>query len=495
MEQPHKHCRRTSLLAGALIGVGTLFRISQYLYNRSLTEGEAPLAMNVIKRSFLELIRPLDYSQTAPVGFLWIERSMVLLFGTSEYSLRLFPLLAGITALFLFWRFCRRALPDGGWLVSLALFCCGDHVIYFSSEVKQYSSDVLTVICVMLVAWQLLAKPESRRWWLVLCLCGVAVPWFSHPGTFALAAVLGVLVWLGFRRRLSLRRTLAMGALWLASCVICYLLILRHQMSNTELAMTWSRAFMPIIPRSRSELLWYPIAFLKMLKNPLGLSVYELLFAVLALGIGTVQMIRARTAQTLMLLLPVAAALVASALHLYPFEGRLLLFLVPLMLVLIGAGVNRLYRAAAPNSRTIAAALALLLVVHPAALATYRLVQPRAPEEIRPLMQYLARNVRPEDTVYLYYAAHNAYDYYADRYDLDIPYVLGSEARGDWSRYYRELESFRGTGRFWILFSHVYRDASGDEEQVFSSYLDALGIRKDVQRSPGAALYRYDLSY
>lgn len=77
-------------------------QLSQYLYNRSLWADEAVLALNIVNRSYLELLQPLDYDQAAPIGFLIVEKFAVQLFGDNEYSLRLFPLLSGIISLLLF---------------------------------------------------------------------------------------------------------------------------------------------------------------------------------------------------------------------------------------------------------------------------------------------------------------------------------------------------------------------------------------------------------
>src|SRR5216684_7540728 len=91
------------------VGLGILFRLRQYLFDRSLWLDEADLVLNVIHRSPSELLKPLDYHQGAPLGFLMLEKSAVLGFGNDEMALRLVPFLSGILALILFasvaWRF------------------------------------------------------------------------------------------------------------------------------------------------------------------------------------------------------------------------------------------------------------------------------------------------------------------------------------------------------------------------------------------------------
>ena len=60
-----------------IILFGTLLRLTQYLSNRSLWLDEANLALNIVNRSFLQLLKPLDNNQGAPIGFLMLERSAV----------------------------------------------------------------------------------------------------------------------------------------------------------------------------------------------------------------------------------------------------------------------------------------------------------------------------------------------------------------------------------------------------------------------------------
>jgi predicted membrane-bound mannosyltransferase len=82
------------LLVICLLFIGIILRIWQYAANRSLWLDEAALALNIVNRSFIGLLLPLDNNQQAPLGFLIIQKAFTIVLGNSEYSLRLFPLLA-----------------------------------------------------------------------------------------------------------------------------------------------------------------------------------------------------------------------------------------------------------------------------------------------------------------------------------------------------------------------------------------------------------------
>src|SRR6266536_2976343 len=104
------HSRRTlsssrlPFLTGALFAFGALARVVGFLQNASLSGDEAMFGLNVGRRTFLQLLQPLDYGQVATVPFLWAERLFALIGGVSGFSLRAVPLLAGVGLLWILYR-------------------------------------------------------------------------------------------------------------------------------------------------------------------------------------------------------------------------------------------------------------------------------------------------------------------------------------------------------------------------------------------------------
>src|ERR1700730_12530170 len=172
-----------------IIFFGVLLRLTQYLSNRSLWLDEANLALNIVSRSFLQLPKPLDNNQGAPIGFLMLERSAVQLFGPGEYALRLFPFLCGLISLLLFHRLARQSVTPKAVPIALGLFATSAPLIYYSSEVKQYSGDV----AIALVLWSAAMYYASCRLTLgrvvLFGILGAVSVWFSHPATFVLAGI------------------------------------------------------------------------------------------------------------------------------------------------------------------------------------------------------------------------------------------------------------------------------------------------------------------
>lgn len=479
-----------------IIGVGAVLRIAQFIYNRSLTEGEAALALNIVQRSYAQLLRPLDYTQAAPVGFLLLQKFMSTLFGLSELGLRFLPLITGIGALFLFYEVAKKTISEQSLTIALVLFAVGDHLIYFASEVKQYSSDVFIALLIIWLAILVFDKKFEIKYTMLFGFVSALCLWFSHPALFVFCASLIVIYIYALRRPQwsTLPSLLIATMLGLASFLANYLVTLSSLCKHEQLLTAWQSSFMPLPPTSLSDIKWFAYVFLRTFKFPVGLSIYELLLAVLAFLWGCAIMFRYKKKIILLLVLPILLALIASGLHRYPFEGRLLLFLTPFMILVIAQGINDIRNKIRHQSNFLGIALVVILLIHPVLLAGYHLIKPRAPEELRTVLEYVDENWQNGDVIYVYYASLNAFRYYHDRYGFPVEYVEGIESRSDWTNYYQDLQRLRGNKRVWLVFSHIATHYGVDEERLFVSYLDLLGTQLDAFKASGSAGYLYDMT-
>ncbi|MFI5196411.1 MAG: hypothetical protein ACHQD8_04915, partial [Chitinophagales bacterium] len=133
-----KYAKLLKIFIAIILLWGIAIRIIFFLQNRDLIIDEANIARNLYERGFAQLALPLSYEQYAPPVFLWIEKLLVLLFGYSEYALRLYPLLAGIASLFLFTLVIREIASLRSAWFPLFLMVVSYTFIRYSSEVKQY---------------------------------------------------------------------------------------------------------------------------------------------------------------------------------------------------------------------------------------------------------------------------------------------------------------------------------------------------------------------
>ena len=444
------HSRGRFTLGGFFVAgvlAGALLRTHFYTLNRSLWADEASLALNIVQRSFTGLLRPLEPFQVAPIGFLVLAKASVSILGSSEYGLRLVPLLAGLGSLPLMCWVSRRYAQGIATSAAIVLFILSPRLVYYSSEAKQYSSDVLASLALLLAASYCLTERESRRALVLLALVGTVAIWLSHPALFVFLSAVGVLTLhyaLG-RNHLQLRRLAAAAAVVGINFLLAYMVSLRYSATNAYVLAFWKASFAPLPPWS--NLAWYKSAVENLLIDPMALPASALTVGLLSLGIVSSFLRQWRSA--LILTLPPLLALAASALSRYPFAGRLLLFLVPNVLLLVAEGVERARSLLRPRSMPLAAlvtaALLSYLLMIPV-LDTYRNLRfPPAGEDIRGAVAYASNHYRDTDLIYVYYGSEVGYDYYAPRYRLGaVHHLRGVAARNDPQEYLNQIDTLKG---------------------------------------------------
>ena len=112
-----------NIMVCMILSLGSALRLFHYIYNRSLWMDEIYLCSSFSHLSYTDLAtKILDYEQKAPIGFLWLVKLTVNLFGYHEMGLRLIPLIAGIISLLLFARICRYFLQPWAQILALSIF-------------------------------------------------------------------------------------------------------------------------------------------------------------------------------------------------------------------------------------------------------------------------------------------------------------------------------------------------------------------------------------
>jgi hypothetical protein len=329
-------------------------------------------------------------------------------------------------------------------------------------------------------------------------IIGAILIWFSRPAIFSLAGVGVALTLYGLttKRWEHVVWLFVPAFFWLGSFALNYFTHIDLS-QNPKMAPAYSggSAFLPMVPISIKDLMLYPKVFLNMFLYPGGLPFYGL--AAFCFIIGWVSGFFEKRYACYVLTLPLLVTLIASGLHQYPFQGRLILFLVPAMMVFIGGGVDRIMTVARPTGRIVGMSLCVLVFLFPVYTAIAISLNPGRMniEEVRPVMTYLSQHYREGDKVYLYYSSGGAFEYYAKRVGLEeVPYQLGVAGKRNWNNYVIDLKKLQGNDRVWILFSHVHKNYGIDEEKFFLHVLNGMGQQIDSFKRKGASVYLYKLS-
>jgi hypothetical protein len=387
--------RAAMVVSIALLVVGVALRVHHYLDRRSLWLDEIWVALNIVGRSFVGLARPLDYAQSAPVGFLWLERLAVVLGGVNELALRAVPLLAGCLLLVALWLLARRLLDVRGAALCLAIAVFAPILIYFSNEVKPYVSDALVAVVLTWLALDVLDAPDSRRAWLRLAIGGAGGILLSTPSVFVLAGVgVALIAHPAIRTtRVGWLRLVGTGALWLGLFALGYFTIYQGTANSTYMQSIWSDAFLSLpvgnllrMANDAARIMWIE-SFVgdndKMLPPKAIVSA-----TLLSLGGAVVLWRRHGLPVTLLVALPIVATAGASFARLWPLTPRLLVFLVPTLVLLLGTGLWALAGLLPVRQRGPVLALLGAIVLLPAIITDTRLArEPRRRDDIAPLVR------------------------------------------------------------------------------------------------------------
>jgi Dolichyl-phosphate-mannose-protein mannosyltransferase len=483
------------------IALGLFLRIHHYLGNRPLWLDEAQLALNFVLPPLWAIFQPLLYDQMAPVGFLLIEKTAVGYFGASEYVLRLAPLIAGILSIFLIWKLSYKLFGERIALTALAIFSLSHYAIYYSAEFKPYSLDIMMALVLYLATAYALEKWNTQRW-LLLTVAGILGVWMSYPASFILAGI-GLCTGIQFIQRRQWADVVRMGlssTAWLG----CFALGLyatatigstapqaAGTLSNMR-SIFWHRAFAPFPPTSMSDIRWYSSAFFDLFNTPLGFALQGL--AAFLFLVGLLYLWKSSRLWLGLLVLPTLVTLAASAVHLYPFSTRLLVFVLPGAVIVIAAGIEAVWQLTRTGYRTAWFLAVALLMFQPvmSALSNASHRMPYDREDIRAVLDYVAKSKIPGDKVYIYYGSERTFKYYQTRYDVPVSDVIwGHSAREDWDNYVADAGKLKAFNRVWVVFSHM-GDLSGiDDERFLLYFLNKTGTQLDSIKAPGASGYLY----
>ncbi|MCI0638076.1 MAG: glycosyltransferase family 39 protein [Gemmataceae bacterium] len=324
--------KRISQLTWAFVAFGVVIRLCRYLIRFPLWEDEAFLAYSVGERGFAGLLDPLDYSQVAPIGFLWLERALVELFGFNEYSLRGIALVSGLASLFLFRRVAHLCLAGPARVFAVALFAVSYPMLRYSAEAKQYGLDLALSLTLLWFFLEARARPRQWGWQLGLVALGPIGILASHPTVFVAGGISVAWAWSWIatpslqaegsksRWRIWLLFNMLLGAaffgnLWLAERMV-------GPENAAFMQQCWQGAFPPLAPGPLLSWLWSTFAG-DFLAYPFGAgkggSTLTLLAVLCGLGIWAA---KRRWLLLVLVLAPLALHLTAAALHRFPLGGH-----------------------------------------------------------------------------------------------------------------------------------------------------------------------------
>jgi hypothetical protein len=419
---------RWSIVALAVAAIGIvagLARVRVFAARRSLWFDEAAVAMNIVQRSFADLLLPLDHEQTAAPLFLWGERVAYLIGGNNELALRAMPLIAGLLLPFAMWSVAKRLLPTVEALIAVAFISLSPFLIYYANEVKPYGIDALVTALLFAAALRVAERPDARGRWVGLALGGALAIGMSIPAPLVLAGVAVFLIAQHDVRnaRGSVANAAMTVAAWGVAALLAFLVyrpVMSHQsFIGSFMQHYWGSTFLTTEPPGLKERALTAVAGATRATFLDGVMWKQQTNMLLLVAIaGLVRIVRTRgLATAAMLTIPVGLLVILATLKMYPLGERVILFAAPVTALLLVAGATWPVRLVRPQFHPIAAAVAGVLILAIPATRAFGDIRP-APgrAETRELIHELDRarhTVTPAPVVWLSAGSVMAWRYYA----------------------------------------------------------------------------------
>lgn len=502
------------LLIGLVI-LGIVFRIHQYFLNHTLWLDEAFIAINIIRLNYLELFDKLKYySQSAPAFFLIVVKFFTKIFGFSEFSFRFFPFITSVgTMIFAYFlgklNHNKKTMP-----VFLLILAFSRFPIYYSGELKQYSSDLFFSVLILLSAFYANKLFYNYKSIIFLGIVSIFSIWFSHPAIIVIiGAMLAIFIDLIINRKKIKIKNLVVILITGFIVVLNFFINYFYFVRTTLLGIYYNNvaSFFPPFPiKNIADLLWYPESLALVYNNPLGLAfhinnIYHLPYFILilqfviltsAIIFGTISICKEKKWFKLSILLLIPLILFGlSILKKYPVFERLILFIIPCFYLIISEGIINIHDFFRKKIKFIGKFIGIIIllffIIYPLIFEIYNIIKPELRRETKPAIEYYINNKQPNDKIYIYPSPSEdpVYIYYTQYYfkKFENQIYIDKKFEENKTEYLDELKSKMGKGRVWIVFPFNLKP-----EREILDYISNFGIQK-YYFSSTSATYLFEI--
>ena len=431
-----------------------------FISNNSFEDDECRLILTIIDKNIWQVFLPLGDAQSAPPLFLVTAKFLTYIFGYKEYILKFIPFACSIASLFVFYKITTLYFEKKiSVLIALLIFVLVRPFMAFSATFKQYSSDVLIcLLCLYSLPRFNIASLTLRRT-ITTAVTISLIPFISLPSVFFIGSWIIQNLVINFKNKNFYKRLTIISLPLIIFMIFYYIFNLLPSKDNLLMFFPkyWDHGFFNISLKSFLTLIKFNLLYNFF---PNNLPLFQLLL--LAWGIYlSIKDGAAKNTVTKYITLTLSLVLLASLLHLYPFAGRVALYFIPCLIILIVKPLDYY------KTKTIAFGLAVLLL----ALGFYRynstyltkifdkeFFYAHSPKN---LMLILKENFNPkEDVILCNDASASSYLFYSSiqHFETDAVYLIpGCNAQKECILKY--LEGLNKDTKIWLYLIKDYSKA------------------------------------
>ncbi len=419
-------------LAFILLATGCFVRLHFYFDHKDLWLDELFLARSILEMHISEFFtKTFVNNQSAPLGFMLISK-LIHGYHLNVYNLYLLPICSSLILLFASYKFIKYSFNLKHAIVYMSLFVLNYSLIYYSTELKPYIVDALVSILLLyyfIKHQEILTK--ELTWKFIALLCILSLLTSTLPMTLCGVAC-AILYRLG-----SIKNTLCyikVNFIKIFTFISFYLLYyLTHLTKISELIMRqyWELSFFPL--DFNQMMPWIKNVFLPVFGRtiyipPIIHSYYGeyylpgILFVVFFLY-GSYILFNKHKELFFCTFIPLIAAVVLSALHMYPLGHvglrgtRLVLFLYPLLLIPISTALMHLFNLL--KQKTLQNILLCILVLFTLHSNINYLKRPHESQQVDKIITHLYENYTEGTKLVVYEFATDAFKVYSQGKSLN----------------------------------------------------------------------------
>ena len=322
----------------AIIGIATSVQMN--LVNRSFWLDEAMLSYSFSQRDIGTLWNgAFEWDQTAPLGWLYFEKLLTVIFGNTEFVVRMGSVMAyaATVCLIFFTLYSCFDAPVFIGAGAAAFYANIPFVLQYSNVFKQYCSEGFFILLAVFV-FCMYKKKRIKAW--VWMLSWTVMIWFANPVCFIEGGlIIGESIHIVRARKWKTLKPIVDTTLCIAaSFIIYYFFWLKVTATSSYMQNYWSGSNFPLFEAGAESVKKAENMISEIFRHfaPFpAMMVILTVFSICMLGLREKHI---GTGLTVGLLI----ACFASSINMFPVEDRLWFFIYPYLTFIVFLGLNEI---------------------------------------------------------------------------------------------------------------------------------------------------------
>lgn len=422
--------------------IGIFFRAYFYSFGRTFWNDECALALNII--NYNNYFSILAYNQAAPPLFMYFSKVIYSIFPfKTEFILRIIPFLSSIIAIPIFYKITDKILNNNiSKLLAILLFSINYQLCYYCQEFKQYSTDVLSFLSIILFYLYIDIKKLKHKQIIIYSIIFAFSIWISNIAIIAIATI-AILYLLNSDYTKEFYKKIVILFSPTILSIGAYTLVCYKTITNPFLHNYWNNYF---INKGFYKFILLSVENLKYFFSG------WLLVGILAFISIIICAKNLTKKENQILLLPLIITLSLSVLEIYPFSKRLILFLVPIIILLI-AKITCTEKKILSISITIF--ISIFIIFPDLIYTTHMIINKKYHNEdiLKPL-NLTKQLIKPKEKLFIGEGSQINFVYYSRFYNFnDVEIIVDNSSNSIIENYKIKLDNLP-KGKYYYIFGH-----------------------------------------